>query len=299
MTPANPDDRLVRALAALAPRAAQAPAALRTALADAAARPGRLARARLLLASAGAAGMPDAAAERLACAVEYWHLASLLLDDLPCMDDAEERRGRRCLHRVHGESTAILAALAFINRAYTLAGEVFAPRPAPVRRAALALVETVMGPDGIVGGQAADLAFAAGPRTPAAIGRIAWRKTGTLLWLSLALPALWAEPAPAHQRALRRLGLYWGLAYQAIDDIGDVLSTSVQSGKTAQRDAALTRPNLALALGVPAAHRRVGRLLGQARATIAGLAAADSRLAFLARWHETMFVARAASRRAA
>jgi geranylgeranyl pyrophosphate synthase len=290
---------LAAALRAHAPDTARAPASLRAAVDDALARPGRLVRATLLLASAEAADVPVAAAEPLACAVEYWHLASLLLDDLPCMDDAGERRGQPCVHRVHGESSAILAALALINRAYTLTGTAFARRPVAVRRRALALVETVMGPAGIVGGQAADLAFADGPRSPADIGRIAWRKTGSLLWLCLALPALWNRPARVDTRQLRRVALYWGLAYQAIDDLGDVLATTAQTGKTARRDAALARPNLALALGVPAAHRRIARLLDLAGATIARLVAADPRQAYLLPWHEAVFVARGAALRAA
>ena len=54
----------------------------------------------------------------LASALEYFHLASLLLDDLPCMDDADTRRGLPCTHRVYGDSMAILSALALINRSY-------------------------------------------------------------------------------------------------------------------------------------------------------------------------------------
>ncbi len=282
-----------------APPAGQAVESLRRALAAAVGRPGRMVRAALVLESAESAGMPALAAEQLACAVEYWHLASLLLDDLPCMDDARERRGAECVHRAHGEATAILAALALINRAYALVGEAFAGRRAPVRRAAVALVDRVLGPAGIVGGQARDLGFASGVQTPREIGRIAWQKTGTLLWLCVALPALWTAPARAEQRALRGLCVYWGLAYQAIDDLRDVLATSVDAGKTVQRDAVLQRPNLALALGVPAARRRVERLLAQAGRTVAALVAHDARKSFLARWHEDVFVARSAKLRAA
>jgi geranylgeranyl diphosphate synthase type II len=234
--------------------------------------------------------MPGAAAERLACAVEYWHLASLLLDDLPCMDDGEARRGRPCLHRLHGEPTTILTALALINRAYALVGEVFMTRSVKVRREALALVEGIMGPNGILGGQAADLAFVAAPGGASGISRIALQKTGALLWLCLALPSLWAAPGATRRRMLRRLGLYWGLAYQAINDLGDVLSNPVQMGKSAGRDATLRRPNLALALGVPATRLRVARLLRQAKSTINRLVADDPRQAFLAQWHESLFV---------
>lgn len=286
-------DRLASALARHAPRAGATTAGLRAALADAAARRGRTVRAGLLLASAEVAGVPTEEADRLACAVEFWHLASLLLDDLPCMDDATERRGQPCLHRVHGEANTILTALALINRAYTLVGEAFSSRPESVRREALAAVERVMGPQGILGGQAADLGFARSDRSAAEVGRIAWRKTGALLSLGLLLPALWGGATPARCRDLRRLAVYWGLAYQAMDDLSDLLLAE-QSGKTPQRDAALGRPNLALALGVPGAKRRIARLVAGAQDVMRRLAAEDARLAFLSQWHDAVFAVRAA-----
>ncbi len=295
----TPRMRLERALRAHAPGTSQAPPSLRAALADALGRPGHLMRATLVLASAEAAGLSAASGEQLACAIEYWHLASLLIDDLPCMDDAADRRGRRAHHRVHGESSTILTALALINRAYVLVGEVFANQPASVRGQARALVNTALGPDGIVGGQAADLAFASAPRTAGAVSRIAWRKTGMFLWLSLALPALTTQPGQTRLRELRRLAVYWGLAYQGADDLGDVLARSVQAGKTTQRDSTLDRPNLALELGVPAARRRVARLLEQARGTIARLEADDPNRRVLRQWHDQVFGASEAAHRAA
>ncbi len=286
-------DRVARALDRHAPRAGATTGGLRAALADAAAQRGRSVRAGLLLASAEVAKVPADAADRLACAVEFWHLASLLLDDLPCMDDATERRGQPCLHRVHGEANTILTALALINRAYTLVGEAFASRPETVRRAALAAVERVMGPQGILGGQSADLGFARSDRSAAEVGRIAWRKTGALLSLGLLLPALWGGGTPARCRDLRRLAVYWGLAYQAMDDLSDLLLAE-QSGKTAHRDAALGRPNLVLALGVPGAKRRIARLVAGAQFVMQRLAAEEPRLAFLRQWHDAVFAVRAA-----
>ena len=75
------------------------------------------------------------------CAVEMVHTASLILDDLPSMDDARSRRGRPACHVAHGEATAILAAFALLNRAYEIlaegwpdgpdAGAARRPRPRP------------------------------------------------------------------------------------------------------------------------------------------------------------------------
>lgn len=257
-------DRLVAALLEHAPTGPHAEAHLHAAVADVVRRPGKLLRARLVLAATGALGVDDDTGLTLATAVEYFHLASLLLDDLPCMDDAATRRGRACVHRVHGEATAILAALAFINRAYALAGFAIATRPGVVRMRAHACLDACLGSAGLVGGQARDLRFEGGERSAREVGRIALGKTGATFWLSLMLTALLAPPSSAELRALEALCAYWSLAYQALDDVQDVMATSVDSGKTAGRDRALARPNLALALGVPAARRRILRLLAQA-----------------------------------
>jgi len=56
-------------------------------------------------------------------AIEMVHTASLILDDLPSMDDARSRRGRPACHVAHGEATAILAAFALLSRAYEILAE--------------------------------------------------------------------------------------------------------------------------------------------------------------------------------
>ena len=79
--------------------------------------PGALVRAQLACQTCLTVGMEEAAALSLATGVEYLHTASLIFDDLPCMDDALERRGFPTLHTIYGEDSAVLAALALVNRA--------------------------------------------------------------------------------------------------------------------------------------------------------------------------------------
>lgn len=256
--------QLSAALIEHAPTGALAEAHLHAAITEAVLRPGKLVRARLVFATTTAHGIDPETALMLATAVEYFHLSSLLLDDLPCMDDAETRRGQACAHRVHGEATAILAALAFINRAYALAGFALADQPGAVRMQAQACLDACLGSAGLVGGQARDLRFATSDRSPREVSRIAMGKTGAMLWLGLLFPALLAAPGRAERRALEALCIYWSLAFQALDDLQDVLGTPIDAGKTTGRDRALVRPNLALAIGVPAARGRISRLLGQA-----------------------------------
>lgn len=277
--------RLRAALLENSPVSASADSRLRDVIVFAADNPGKLVRARLVLAAAEGHGLDPGAAERLACAVEYFHVASLILDDLPCMDDALTRRGRPCAHKLFGESSAILAALAFINRAYALAGFAFAAYPAEIRVRATACLDACLGPAGLLGGQAADLAFAGSDRSARAVSSVALRKTGSLFWLAVYFPALLAAPAPAELRALKALCVYWGLAYQAADDLQDALLSAFETGKTTGRDRALTRPNLAHALGAPAAEARIRRLIAQARGAVARLEASSPRWGYLGGFH--------------
>jgi len=295
LSPSLAADPVARALVDNSPATPQTEAHLRAVLDHATGTPGKLVRARLVYAAATTHGLDDDEALQLACAVEYFHLASLLLDDLPCMDNAETRRGRVCAHRVHGDASVILAALALINRAYALSGFALARMPGFVRIQAHACIDACLGPSGLVGGQASDLRFAEGDLSPRAVSRIAAAKTGALFWLAVYLPALASGPDARERRSLKALCVYWGLAFQAIDDLGDVLTTSVESGKTTGRDRALARPNLALVLGVPAASARVARLTVQAGREVDALIASNpTRYRYLARFQEGYLASRSA-----
>lgn len=250
------------------------------------ARPGKLVRARLVLGTTLAHGVDPQAGVALATAIEYFHLASLLLDDLPCMDDATTRRGQPCLHRMHGEATAILTALAFINRAYALVGFGLASQPVAVRLQAQACLDASLGWAGLIGGQAHDLRFAESDRSARTVSRIALAKTGTLFSVGLIFPALLARPEREERRALEALCLYWSLAFQALDDMQDVLATSVDAGKTTGRDRTLSRPNLAVVLGIPPTRRRIVRLLGQSARQIQRLTRVRPAWAYLEQFQQ-------------
>ena len=265
---------------------------LQAALAESVSNPGGLLRAGLVLSAAARHGLDSSRAEQLACALEYWHQASLILDDLPCMDDAERRRGLPCLHRTHGEATAVLAALALINRAYSLVQHAFSADSAEVRQTACDLVDHALGAAGILGGQAWDLRFGSATRAPREIGRIACRKTGALVWLALSLPLLSSGAWQEEQRSLRALSVYWALTYQGMDDLLDLAAVGRESGKTAGRDSALHRPNLSIAFGVPDARRRIERLLGQAELLVLALGSRDLKWTYLADWHARLFTSR-------
>src|SRR5262245_15409563 len=92
-----------------------------------------------------------------ACAIEMVHTASLILDDLPSMDDATLRRGRPACHVAHGEATAILAAFALQNRAFEILADGWPGAPDTVTRAQTAGdLARAIGLDGMIAGQAKD-----------------------------------------------------------------------------------------------------------------------------------------------
>ncbi|MDR3405642.1 MAG: polyprenyl synthetase family protein [Chthoniobacter sp.] len=256
--------------------------------------PGSLFRAELALRCAYVHDFGARGAESLACALEYFHVASLLLDDLPIMDDSMERRGLICPHLLFGEGTTLLAALALITRAYGLLGDAISSFPLERHRLAHALIERCLGVAGIVNGQARDIGFHAGTRRGPETTQIALQKTVPLIELALVLPAVLAGASTARRRKLRRVSICWGLLYQGIDDISDVLLTVEASGKSSGRDQALGRPNVVRQIGRVRANRYLDRLEGVARACIDGLLKDDDRFEFLCSFQESLAQRRAA-----
>jgi len=242
---------------------------------------GSMVRAELAFRIACSFGMSEGRSENLAVALEYFHTASLLFDDLPAMDDASMRRGIPCAHHVYGEGAAILAALALINRAYSLIWKSVAGLAAETQAAALTYLERHLGLAGLLNGQSQDLHYSRLSQRVMEPQSIAMGKTVSLIRLALVLPAIAAQAGSGEIHLLERLAIFWGLGYQTLDDLKDVLYTSDVHGKTAARDACLDRPNLALRIGIPESFDRIDRLMNLAGRAIGRLAARRPRLAFL------------------
>ncbi len=225
------------------------------------AHPGTLVRPRIVFEMAMAYDLQPANAQDLAIGLEYFHTASLIFDDLPCMDNALERRGAPCVHIAFGEATAILAALALINRAYALSWRAIANASSEHQSRTLAYIEKRLGVEGLLNGQSLDLHYSTLPHNCRTTQRVAHDKTVSLIRLPLVVPAMLGG-APANElQQLERLALAWGLSYQIVDDLKDVLQSSAEAGKTVARDSSLDRPNLALAIGIPAAVDRLTHLM--------------------------------------
>jgi geranylgeranyl pyrophosphate synthase len=231
---------------------------LAAALGDLLARPGSMTRAVTAYLVGIEMGVAEGSSRAMACGIEYLHTASLVFDDLPSMDDARERRGMPALHILHGEAVATLAALAMVNRGYALLWQGMSGAPAGRRRRAGELVDRCLGTTGMIGGQSHDLAGWRDGQSVADVSEVAARKTGDLLRLTLLLPALVGRAGDRELQLLDRLALLRGLAYQAADDLKDVVGGA---GKTAGRDEAMGRPNLVMAEGFPEAVMRLRRLI--------------------------------------
>lgn len=173
---------------------------------------GRRWRPLLACAAAEACGSTAVAALPAAVASELTHTASLVLDDLPCMDDAEERRGIASTHRRVGSAGAILVAMGLLGRAAELLAT--SPRGASALGGEWGLC---FGMRGMSGGQAADLA---GWRTGGA-RRLLRRKTTALSAFAVAAGGRAAGAGETTCDGLAAFGRGLGWAYQLADDAQD------------------------------------------------------------------------------
>jgi geranylgeranyl diphosphate synthase type II len=173
-------------------------------------------------------GLSGADVINAAVAVEYVHTSSLILDDMPAMDDASERRGRPPLHKAFGEDIATLVAIGLLNSSYRLATLDANGNRSASLRAVFEIVDCV-GPAGMVGGQTADLALAHPDPfedTPAGLGAAQSLKTSALIRLALRLGAIYSGADEDSLSALTCFAKLLGEAYQIRDDITDVREDS-------------------------------------------------------------------------
>ncbi len=249
---------------------------------------GSMVRPRIVYRLASVYGIDEEPATDLAIALEYFHTASLVFDDLPCMDNASMRRGVPCVHLAFGESAAILAALALINRAYGLVWRAIASCDPAFREPALTYMEQHLGTQGLLNGQSLDLNFSNLPHTLDSTERVAQGKTVSLISLTLVLPALAGGATRRELQLLHRISTCWGLSYQIVDDLKDILESPATSGKTAARDLHLGRPNRALAIGVSGSVNRLLRLLHAGDRSLEMLVKVRPKLSFLREFRGTL-----------
>jgi len=242
---------------------------------------GKRLRPVLVYAAGRALEAEERALDAPAMAIELIHAYSLVHDDLPAMDDDDLRRGQPTVHKAYDEATAILAGDALQALAFeVLAGSEHPRLPAMIRTLAEAA-----GRDGMVAGQALDLAAVGGHPDVAALATMHGHKTGALIRAAVRLGGLAAVPEADHR--LAALDTYTraiGLAFQIHDDVLDVTGDAATLGKATGADAARDKPTYPTLMGLEGARRRSRELVEEAVAALAPLGEGADSLAALARY---------------
>ncbi|MCD4691025.1 polyprenyl synthetase family protein [bacterium] len=202
-----------------------------------------------------------------ACAAEFIHTYSLIHDDLPAMDDDEIRRGRPTCHRAFDEALAILAGDGLLTSAFELVAghEALAPEQ---RIAVIAELAVANGWNGMVGGQAADIALEGATLDIGAIEYIHVYKTGLPLRAAVRVGAI---SAGANEKDLALLSSYGesiGLAFQIADDLLDEMGTAEEMGKAVGKDRARGKMTYPAVVGVETARDRARELIDEALSAI-------------------------------
>lgn len=204
-----------------------------------------------------------------AAAIEFVHTSSLIFDDLPCMDDAESRRGKTALHQKFGEGTAVLVGLALLNASY---GLVFTNANGNSKSAIKAHAELVecIGASGMVGGQSIDLASAiesyseksekaANEFEADRFEKMRNLKTSALIRMAVCTGAIQSGASDSQTNALCEFAELLGDAYQTSDDLLDLTEDLHVSNQS-------DRPKtLALEHGLETARARVAHLISTAK----------------------------------
>jgi geranylgeranyl diphosphate synthase type II len=259
-----------------------APAPLAPPLARAMTSPGKRVRGILLLAVGEAAGAKPEKLLDAAAAIEMIHASSLILDDLPAMDDALLRRGKPTLHREFGEDLAILSAVGLLNHAYGLVARnhaALSPRRWPMQQVVQRVVDAV-GWDGTVAGEAVDLHSEGSTLDFDTLEFIHSRKTGALFVASAAVGGMLANVNPAPLQRLEVYAKNLGLAFQITDDVLDVTGSAEVLGKDVGKD--LQRLTFVKLAGVEGARKLSEELVETSLTAIASLGAAARPLRELA-----------------
>lgn len=202
---------------------------------------------------------------RVGMAVECIHVYSLVHDDLPAMDDDDLRRGKPTVHRAFDEATAILAGDCLHDLAFEiLADEATHPDPF-VRCELVRALAHASGPNGMAGGQAMDLAAAAGGFDMQTVTRMQQLKTGAIIGFCVEAAAIMAHVPVEGRTGLRGYARDIGLAFQIADDLLDAEGDPALAGKAVGKDSDAGKETFVSLAGVDRAREQARMLVEQAK----------------------------------
>ena len=171
----------------------------------------------------------------LACALEMIHTASLIMDDLPHMDDAKLRRGKPANHLVYGQDVAALASIGLLTRAYEVV--LNDPElPDEKKTQVVNKLANVVGINGLVGGQFVDLKFSNESMEHSTLQYIHTHKTASLFVASGSTAAIIGNATEEEIQALETYAKNLGFSFQISDDLLDSTGKIEEVGKSLQND---------------------------------------------------------------
>jgi len=209
-----------------------------------------------------------------ACAIELIHAGSLMLDDLPSMDNAEYRRGKKTNHAMFGDAVTILASAGLWVEAFRIIAEADSTET----KALINATTESIGRDGLVLGQYMDLYAFNKKQSLKDLRQCYELKTGSLFKLAVTYGAVLGGATTKQTTYLQDFGMAFGVAYQIRDDIIDATETKKESGKDAHKDEQNNKPNYVSLLGLEGARKALKKELAAARKALADLHKDTTRL---------------------
>ena len=225
---------------------------------------GKRVRPVMLLAACDMAGGDLERAIPFACALEMIHTYSLIHDDLPAMDDDDERRGRPSCHIAFTEGLAVLAGDGLLSAACEIMLREAVLHPDGRASAAAYAVIRRAGVTGMVGGQTVDVTMEGQPVEACTVRYIHLHKTADLLTAPMEAGLILAGASPQQVRSGIDFGQYLGLAFQMMDDLLDVEGDAAVMGKKTGLDAQAGKQTWVELRGIEGTREDLQRVTGEA-----------------------------------
>ncbi len=201
-----------------------------------------------------------------ACALECIHTYSLIHDDLPCMDNDDFRRGKPTCHKQFGESTALLAGDALLNRAFEIAANTAALPDITLE--VIKVLSHCSGTEGMIGGQIVDLDSEGKKIDKDKLLYIHRHKTGALIEASAMIGAICGNAAEEEKEGIKCYAKNLGLAFQIKDDILDYTGDDKLLGKPTGSDKENHKNTFVTLMGIENAEAELKRTTMASKAAL-------------------------------
>jgi farnesyl diphosphate synthase len=225
---------------------------------------GKRLRPLLTVASAKLFTIDPQRALRVGCAIEAMHVYSLIHDDLPCMDDADIRRGKATAHKAFGEAEAVLAGDSLHALSFEILADPATHDDARVRADLVLELARAVGPAGMAGGQMMDLEAEHRQLDLPSITRLQQLKTGALIAFAVEAACIMVRMPHEERTPYRGYARNIGLAFQIADDLIDHSGSADVAGKPTGQDANAGKATFVSLLGEERARQQAALLVEQA-----------------------------------